>query len=112
MTAVIVGAIDQEAVYALICRRADLTPRFPQPLRGALFRIWVWALSGGNAFRALFALPMNESGLVVIECANADEALEVLHSRAAVSTLFADFPMPGSMDGLQLAIAVHCEFPS
>ena len=61
----IVGAIDQEAVSALMCRRADLTPRFPA-LAGSTISNLDLALTGGDTFRVLFALPMNESGLVVV----------------------------------------------
>src|ERR1700722_7931017 len=53
-----------------------------------------------------------DAGVIPIEAVNADEALAILESRSDVDLLFTDIQMPGSMDGLKLAHAVHERWPS
>lgn len=48
-----------------------------------------------------------DAGWSAIEAADADEALDLLHSHPEVTVLFTDINMPGSMDGLDLARRVH-----
>jgi len=55
---------------------------------------------------------VEDAGFTPIEAANADEALAILESRSDVDLLFTDIQMPGSMDGLRLAYAVHERWPS
>jgi two-component sensor histidine kinase len=55
---------------------------------------------------------VEDAGFNAIEAVNADEALEILESRSDISMLFSDIQMPGSMDGLMLAHAVHDRWPS
>ncbi len=52
-----------------------------------------------------------DAGLVVIECASGDEALEVLHSGAKFDLLFTDVRMPGETDGVALAHRVRLRHP-
>ena len=47
-----------------------------------------------------------------VEAVNADEAIAILESRSDISLLFTDIQMPGSMDGLKLAHAVHDRWPA
>ena len=54
---------------------------------------------------------VQDAGFVPIEAINADEALQILESRDDISLLFTDIQMPGSMDGLKLAHAVHARWP-
>ena len=54
---------------------------------------------------------VQDAGFVSIEATSADEATEVLESRDDISLLFTDIQMPGSMDGLKLAHAVHTRWP-
>ena len=54
---------------------------------------------------------VEDAGFVPIQAVNADEAIEVLESREDISLLFTDIQMPGSMDGLKLAHAVHTRWP-
>jgi CheY-like chemotaxis protein len=61
--------------------------------------------------RMMIADELRHSDLQVIECGNADEALDVLHSGTPVSAVLTDLRMPGSLDGVKLAKAVHDEFP-
>src|SRR5260370_19065808 len=51
------------------------------------------------------------AGFTPIEAVNADEALAILESRSDIELLFTDIQMPGSMDGLKLAYAVHARWP-
>src|SRR5579864_6855952 len=55
---------------------------------------------------------VEDAGFTPIEAVNADEALAILESRSDISLLFTDIQMPGSMDGLKLAHAVHERWPS
>jgi CheY-like chemotaxis protein len=51
------------------------------------------------------------AGFEVVEAANADQAIEILESRADITVVFTDIQMPGSMDGLKLARAVRGRWP-
>jgi two-component sensor histidine kinase len=55
---------------------------------------------------------VEDAGFTPVEAVNADEALSILESRSDISLLFTDIQMPGSMDGLMLAHAVHKRWPS
>jgi two-component system, response regulator PdtaR len=54
---------------------------------------------------------VEEAGFVVLEAADADQAVALLESRPDISLLFTDIDMPGSMDGLKLAHAVRDRWP-
>jgi two-component sensor histidine kinase/DNA-binding response OmpR family regulator len=54
---------------------------------------------------------VEDAGFVPVEAVSADEAMQVLESRDDISLLFTDIQMPGSMDGLKLAHAVHSRWP-
>src|SRR6058998_4446175 len=55
---------------------------------------------------------VEDAGFTAVQAINADEALAILESRSDISLLFSDIQMPGSMDGLKLAHAVHDRWPS
>src|SRR6266566_8862211 len=55
---------------------------------------------------------VEDAGFTAVEAVSADEALAILESRSDISLLFSDIQMPGSMDGLKLAHAVHDRWPS
>jgi two-component sensor histidine kinase/DNA-binding response OmpR family regulator len=55
---------------------------------------------------------VEDAGFHPVEAVNADEALSILESRSDISLLFTDIQMPGSIDGLKLAHAVHERWPS
>jgi two-component sensor histidine kinase/CheY-like chemotaxis protein len=55
---------------------------------------------------------VEDAGFTAIEAVNAEQALSILESRSDISLLFSDIQMPGSMDGLKLAHAVHNRWPS
>jgi two-component sensor histidine kinase len=54
---------------------------------------------------------VEDAGFVPIEAINADDALAILESRSDIEMLFTDIQMPGSIDGLKLAHAVHERWP-
>lgn len=55
---------------------------------------------------------VEDAGFRSVEAVNADQAISILESRSDISLLFSDIQMPGSMDGLKLAHAVHDRWPS
>lgn len=54
---------------------------------------------------------VQDAGFNPVEAVDADEALAILESRSDISLLFTDIQMPGSIDGLRLAHAVHKRWP-
>ena len=54
---------------------------------------------------------VEDAGFTPVEAVNADDALAILESRSDIELLFTDIQMPGSMDGLKLASAVHERWP-
>jgi two-component sensor histidine kinase/CheY-like chemotaxis protein len=54
---------------------------------------------------------VEDAGFTAVEAINADDAIAVLESRSDIELLFTDIQMPGSMDGLNLAYAVHERWP-
>src|SRR3954470_24833056 len=55
---------------------------------------------------------VEDAGFHPVEAANADQAIAILESRSDIALLFTDIQMPGSMDGLKLAHAVHARWPA
>src|SRR3981081_3965308 len=55
---------------------------------------------------------VEDAGFTSVEAVNADDALAILESRSDIELLFTDIQMPGSIDGLKLAYAVHERWPS
>ena|SRR5947209_6986992 len=54
---------------------------------------------------------VEDAGFTSLEAVDADEAVAILESRSDIALLFTDIQMPGSMDGLKLAHAVHNRWP-
>jgi len=61
--------------------------------------------------RFVGVLALSEAGYKVLEAANAEQALRVLDSGAAIDLLFTDVEMPGALDGKGLARCVHDQWP-
>ena len=55
---------------------------------------------------------VEDAGFTAVEAINADDALAILESRSDIELLFTDIQMPGSIDGLKLAFAVHERWPA
>jgi len=62
--------------------------------------------------RMTVAQELRKQGYNVVEAANADEALSILHSGTRIHVVFTDIAMPGSLDGVGLARIVCSAFPS
>ncbi|MHC2708605.1 DNA-binding NtrC family response regulator [Bradyrhizobium diazoefficiens] len=54
---------------------------------------------------------VEDAGLHPILAGNADEAIRILEARKDVCVVFTDVRMPGSMDGVRLAVAVRERWP-
>jgi CheY-like chemotaxis protein len=54
---------------------------------------------------------VEDAGYLPVEAVDADEALAILQSRSDIALLFTDIQMPGSLNGLQLAVVVHERWP-
>jgi CheY-like chemotaxis protein len=54
---------------------------------------------------------VEDAGFTPVEAVDADEAVAILEARSDIALLFTDIQMPGSMDGLKLAHAVHARWP-
>jgi CheY-like chemotaxis protein len=54
---------------------------------------------------------VEDAGYTSVEAVDADEAVQILESRSDIALMFTDIQMPGSMDGLELAHAVHERWP-
>ena len=55
---------------------------------------------------------LKDDGFVVLESANADQALRILESRNDVQAVVLDVVMPGAMDGIALAHRIHERWPA
>jgi two-component system, response regulator PdtaR len=61
--------------------------------------------------RMMVAAELRAAGYVVVEAANADEALKFLRTSDPVALMITDIAMPGSMNGVALAMLVHSTWP-
>jgi DNA-binding NtrC family response regulator len=55
---------------------------------------------------------VEDAGFTPLEAVNAEDALVLLESRSDIDLLFTDIQLPGAMNGLKLAYAVHERWPS
>jgi DNA-binding NtrC family response regulator len=55
---------------------------------------------------------VEDAGYTPVEAVDADGAVAILESRSDIALMVTDIHMPGSMDGLGLAHAVHARWPS
>jgi CheY-like chemotaxis protein len=55
---------------------------------------------------------VEDAGYTPVEAVDADGAVAILESRSDIALMVTDIQMPGSMDGLGLAHAVHERWPS
>lgn len=74
-------------------------------------RITVLVVEDEPLMRMDISGALEDGGFLVLEAANADEAIVILLEHTEIQALFTDIDMPGSMDGLMLAIAVRDRWP-
>lgn len=56
-------------------------------------------------------LALEDAGFEVLEASNAADALTKLEERPDIAALFTDIRMPGKLNGVDLANAVHAQRP-
>jgi two-component system, response regulator PdtaR len=78
-----------------------------QPCTGHPARIVVLIVEDEILIRMLLADALRQADCDVIEAANAEEALAVLHTSRQPDVLVTDVRMPGSVDGFELAAYVR-----
>jgi two-component system, response regulator PdtaR len=61
--------------------------------------------------RLMMAEELRRAGFVVIEAANADEAMAILQTPVQVDLIVTDIQMPGSLDGERFAALAHSIWP-
>jgi two-component system, response regulator PdtaR len=61
--------------------------------------------------RIRVACDLEDAGFIILEASHADEAINLLLINPQIQVLFTDVDMPGSMDGLKLAVAVRDRWP-
>jgi len=54
---------------------------------------------------------VRDMGFDVFEAADADEAVNLLETEPAITVVFTDIQMPGSMNGLRLAAVIRDRWP-
>lgn len=54
---------------------------------------------------------VEEAGCVALEAENADAAISILEHRTDIRAIFTDIDMPGTLDGLELAMFVRDRWP-
>ena len=61
--------------------------------------------------RDIIAEQLTDAGYEVVEVGDAGKAIAILEARQDIQLVFTDIDMPGSMDGLKLAVAVRNRWP-
>jgi CheY-like chemotaxis protein len=61
--------------------------------------------------RDLVAEELEVAGYTIVIANDADQAIALLEARQDIHPVFTDINMPGSMDGLKLAVAVRDRWP-
>ena len=64
-----------------------------------------------DLIRRMSADQLTHRGFVVLQAADAGQAIAVLEARQDIHLLFTDIDMPGTMDGLRLAAVVRTRWP-
>ncbi len=64
-----------------------------------------------TVIRALIVHSLEDCGLKVVEAGNPEEAIGILKQRVDIRVDFTDVNMPGSMDGLKLAVYIRDRWP-
>lgn len=54
---------------------------------------------------------LEDAGHLVLEAANAEEALDVLHDHPEIRLVITDVQMPGVLDGLELVETMRRDYP-
>jgi DNA-binding NtrC family response regulator len=74
-------------------------------------KVIVLVVEDDSLLRILAVDVVEEAGFEAIEAVNADHAVLILESRTDIRIVFTDIDMPGSIDGMKLAIAIRGRWP-
>jgi CheY-like chemotaxis protein len=74
-------------------------------------RISVLVVEDEHLVRMAVVYQLEDEGFEVLDASNAADALEILAVTPRIRLIFTDIDMPGRMDGLKLAEAVHDRWP-
>ena len=55
---------------------------------------------------------LNDAGFETLSAADADEAVAILERVPDIGVVFSDIDMPGSMNGLRMAMSIHRRWPT
>ena len=65
-----------------------------------------------NIIRLVAAEVLHDEGFEVAEAQNGDEAVELLNGSRTFDVLFTDVRMPGTLDGVDVAIHARSRYPT
>jgi CheY-like chemotaxis protein len=74
-------------------------------------KISVLVVEDEPMIRLSVVMDLEEAGFHVLEAGDTDEALALLDEHPEIHAMFTDVELPGSMNGLTLAAAVHDRWP-
>jgi CheY-like chemotaxis protein len=83
----------------------------PVAARKAARRLVVLVVEDEALIRIVVADWLRESGIDCLEAADADEALDILRAHDDIDLVFSDVRMPGSMNGIDLALWLREQRP-
>ncbi|WP_422422187.1 response regulator [Pseudomonas sp. GZD-222] len=72
----------------------------------------VLVVEDDEMLRNLIVEALSMLGVLIIDCANADEAMTVLNRSSPIALVITDVCMPGTMDGWELAKQIWSRWPS
>lgn len=72
----------------------------------------VLVVEDDEILRSLTADAISLLNIVVVESANADDALSLLESHSSIALVVTDICMPGRIDGLELAKVIWSRWPN
>ena len=74
-------------------------------------RISVLVVEDDPMIRLSVVMDLEGAGFKVYEAADTDEAISIIGDHPTMQAMFTDVELPGSMNGLTLAAAVHDRWP-
>lgn len=101
---VVLGLTDDAAPQTYFIDVVDVVADKPAPV--------ILIVEDDPFLRVLAVEFVEEAGFEALEAGDADQAIAILESRSEIAVLFTDINMPGSMDGLELALVVSNRWPA
>jgi CheY-like chemotaxis protein len=101
---VVLGLADDSAPQTYFIDVMDVVADKPAPV--------ILIVEDDPFVRMLAVEFVNDAGFKTLEAGDADQAIAILESCSEIAVLFTDIRMPGSMDGLKLALVVNNRWPA